>query len=602
MASVTSRINQIKQPTGGYLKPSSFKKTIQPNLKDLYDESLENVSASLVGTAVDYMSRFMLTKDAKEAFSISEKGARVVGESKKFDSLLKHITNLDNESIRSALKMVGYDVVFRAGPLHFKSIDEIEPNEETIQNVKMMVERSLQFFNEYGPVVLDGFTFEGGYTDTVNSGDGDFLTKNTLWDFKVSKNEPTNKHTLQLLMYYIMGKHSKHKEFESITNIGIFNPRLGTIYTYDMKEFPKELIKDIEDNVIVYSHAESKKETKKSVSKVTSTILMEKIKRDHDRAENYMIHFYEDSFEVIEDLKKVKQNDLRAMLAIADAYHNVSMDVETAKDYQLQTALYLESVILAEKARSIDEEKGTYLLAKILFQYPVFKLPNGSVDKELKYQIIMTATLYNAICWDEYFLIDCGARAALLMSLESSPLYNPKKTKEILVELEDCDDDDLPDEYFQVMGAQLIKGVMFPYNYQKVKRMYQVLYDRGDKHAFETMDKIMKAAHRASSSNASSPNTSTPSSGTKKGGCYIATCVYGSYDCPEVWVLRRFRDFKLSKTVFGRIFIHLYYFASPKLVRLFGKTAWFKKLWKSKLDKMVQKYKSLGYSDMPYYD
>lgn len=26
-------------------------------------------------------------------------------------------------------------------------------------------------------------------------------------------------------------------------------------------------------------------------------------------------------------------------------------------------------------------------------------------------------------------------------------------------------------------------------------------------------------------------------------GCYVATCVYGSYDCPEVWTLRRFRDY-----------------------------------------------------------
>ena len=25
-------------------------------------------------------------------------------------------------------------------------------------------------------------------------------------------------------------------------------------------------------------------------------------------------------------------------------------------------------------------------------------------------------------------------------------------------------------------------------------------------------------------------------------GCYIATCVYGSYDCPQVQTLRRFRD------------------------------------------------------------
>ena len=31
---------------------------------------------------------------------------------------------------------------------------------------------------------------------------------------------------------------------------------------------------------------------------------------------------------------------------------------------------------------------------------------------------------------------------------------------------------------------------------------------------------------------------SNPSSGP----CYVATAVYGSYDCPEVWTLRRFRD------------------------------------------------------------
>ncbi|MFR9028073.1 MAG: DUF2726 domain-containing protein [Clostridium sp.] len=33
----------------------------------------------------------------------------------------------------------------------------------------------------------------------------------------------------------------------------------------------------------------------------------------------------------------------------------------------------------------------------------------------------------------------------------------------------------------------------------------------------------------------------------KRRGCYIATAVYGSYDCPQVWVLRRFRDQILEK-------------------------------------------------------
>lgn len=51
--------------------------------------------------------------------------------------------------------------------------------------------------------MLKGFTFKGGYSPIVTAGDGDYLTKDTLWDFKVSKKELNSKHTLQLLMYYI---------------------------------------------------------------------------------------------------------------------------------------------------------------------------------------------------------------------------------------------------------------------------------------------------------------------------------------------------------------------------------------------------------------
>lgn len=45
---------------------------------------------------------------------------------------------------------------------------------------------------------------------------------------------------------------------------------------------------------------------------------------------------------------------------------------------------------------------------------------------------------------------------------------------------------------------------------------------------------------------------------TSSGGCYIATCVYGSYDCPQVWTLRRFRDYTLDETWYGRLFIRCY--------------------------------------------
>ena len=85
-------------------------------------------------------------------------------------------------------------------------------------------------------------------------------------------------------------------------------------------------------------------------------------------------------------------------------------------------------------------------------------------------------------------------------------------------------------------------------------------------------------------------------------GCYVATCVYGSYDCPQVWTLRRYRDDTLGATWYGRLFIRAYYAISPTLVKWFGNTAWFKKMWKGKLDRMVAKLQSKGVENTPYED
>lgn len=93
-------------------------------------------------------------------------------------------------------------------------------------------------------------------------------------------------------------------------------------------------------------------------------------------------------------------------------------------------------------------------------------------------------------------------------------------------------------------------------------------------------------------------STSTSSSG----GCYVATSVYGSYDCPQVWTLRRYRDYYLAKTWYGRTFIRTYYTISPILVKWFGHTEWFKKMWKGKLDRMVRNLQEKGYESTPYED
>ncbi len=88
----------------------------------------------------------------------------------------------------------------------------------------------------------------------------------------------------------------------------------------------------------------------------------------------------------------------------------------------------------------------------------------------------------------------------------------------------------------------------------------------------------------------------------RKVGCYIVTAVYGSYDCPEVWTLRRFRDDSLARSVFGRAFIRVYYAVSPTLVKHFGELGWFKRMWRSILDRLVRHFQDKGVESTPYED
>ncbi len=249
--SVTQRIRLVEQPRGGYIKPKDFKPEVLGDGAGALNPE-ENVAAGLMGMAVDYMTRFMSGASTREAFVVSLKGASLVGEEDKATKLLSDIKGLDDVSITNAVKLSGFDVCFRAGIMGYKPVDDINPDAMTIANVRTMVERALHFLEVYGPKVLDGFTFQGGYTCAVSSGDGDFTTVDTLWDFKVSKSPIKKEHTLQLLMYWRMGLHSIHPEFESVKYLGIYNPRTNTASRIAVADIPDEVIKQIESEVIGY--------------------------------------------------------------------------------------------------------------------------------------------------------------------------------------------------------------------------------------------------------------------------------------------------------------------------------------------------------------
>lgn len=113
---------------------------------------------------------------------------------------------------------------------------------------------------------------------------------------------------------------------------------------------------------------------------------------------------------------------------------------------------------------------------------------------------------------------------------------------------------------------------------------------------------LIGVSAQAHTTNSSYTGTNSNSMIGERSGCYVATAVYGSYDCPEVWTLRRFRDYSLAQNWCGRVFIKVYYAVSPTLVKWFGRTAWFNKLWRGPLDKLVSRLKAEGYDDSPYND
>lgn len=260
MYSVSARSRAYKQPRGGFLPVRNLNKTVLDSPVALYPRTDETVPAGDMGMAVDYLSRFMDGATAEEAFKFSLYGAANAemvkkGSRAKAEAMVQNIRGLDDDSIRTALRLVCYDawsLNYSQNIINGKPTPE--PSVETIENIRTMVSRSLDFFKTYGPVTKDGFDFApNGYTDIVCFGDGDFLTEDTLWDFTTSHKTPTSRDTLRLLMYYIMGKHSGNPVFDSIYRIGIYNPRSNSVYLFGMYNMPFGTIREVEQYVIGFS-------------------------------------------------------------------------------------------------------------------------------------------------------------------------------------------------------------------------------------------------------------------------------------------------------------------------------------------------------------
>ena len=269
MATVVERASKVSQPYGGYIPLKSFERV---SINDEFTLNVdENVDGQLIGSAVEYLTRFLFMpqdnspiSNMLKAFDVSLRGAAIAREffgiSDAVDvyrEIFARMAQSDREGIiTNACKLVTFDAWYRnplqAVPNAYKTVN---PDKATIENIHIMLKRSVSFFRERGGIVQSGFDFAPyGYTSTVSNGDGDFLTADTLWDMKVyrASTKITKKQTLQVLMYWIMGQHSGQEVFKSITKIGLYNPRMNAAYILDVSKIPQDIIREVEDKVICY--------------------------------------------------------------------------------------------------------------------------------------------------------------------------------------------------------------------------------------------------------------------------------------------------------------------------------------------------------------
>lgn len=189
----------------------------------------------------------------------------------------------------------------------------------------------------------------------------------------------------------------------------------------------------------------------------------------------------------------------------------------------------------------------------------------------------------------DFLVTDDGYRPVLIIEINDQTHLTAKRKERDEKVLAICEEAGIP-----IMKLWTSYGVNPEYIHNKIREMLASPVSRVHHFSRQEQSSAPQAEETAAGQTGSAP--------AKKKGCYIATCVYGSYDAPQVWVLRRYRDTVLSSTFLGNLFIRLYYSVSPKLVDLFGSCSWFHRVFRKPLDAFVRRLECRGFSRLPYSD
>jgi len=129
--------------------------------------------------------------------------------------------------------------------LHAEDVTRMRPNAATLANVRTMVESASGFLKGRRLVARAPLS-PGGFTDLVDSGCCDFMTKRALWDVRTSDSAPGEEDTLRLAICLLLGLRSRCGQlFRRISELGVVNPRLLVAYAVGVEDIPPAVMREI---------------------------------------------------------------------------------------------------------------------------------------------------------------------------------------------------------------------------------------------------------------------------------------------------------------------------------------------------------------------
>lgn len=208
----------------------------------------ENISYTSTGTLIDFLTRMIVLND-NNALGISLRGlAEMANKQQKagylykaamFKTLTKdtEIDELNDDVFNLGLDICAWEQAIRGG--HYVS-PQAYPNETTIIHYKIMLKRAKAYLEKIGNIIRTGYV--SATKNGLISGDGDYLSPDTLIDFKVSKFTTMQPNWVRQLFLYRVLLRDELVSPDQIKKLMIYNPRRDEGFLLDLTQINPNIL------------------------------------------------------------------------------------------------------------------------------------------------------------------------------------------------------------------------------------------------------------------------------------------------------------------------------------------------------------------------